>query len=676
MKSLTSKTTIQRILLALAIILLAVANVNCSSGADPVAPGEDNPLQNSAAAIPEDSNVFGIYDVVVDPATMEISVTGSRELENIYNIGFFIDPQYINATILSFDLPNEYFDFELELTNPFNIDVYDVRVLLIPYSGGGSKLLNYHEYTKHFNTLGDNELNGFKAYAKNVLDRKFGAGLTHSDVFEVQGLPFIFQLLIEGSLPSNTEEPIEITGQYVTSAINSVTGGVVETHAFDHQSDISLITVDTTAITGSVTNFVNTWGDYYESAVIYNTMGAAPGIYECLITASSPNTSWDLYDFVEIEVISDPWIKADYPITTDPCSMDLGVIEGVGGTRDSQILMADSGTWGCDMITAYYPDYSGTYSYVSSLSGLDPSNDQYDPFPVQRIDAADTGAFSITNRNQNFYTQIFGVDYFNSQVWSVFDANLQVHTGASPDTSRYINILAPWQTVRSYPVDVCDDFNGGQYALFTTDGNSTGKDLVLCGTMPDTYTHDRIKYMGNLDSFVGAGPGLVSPDKILGIDVYVVDREDYFTAKVYILEKTATSLQIEVFSVSNTNPGWQWDLVDHELTIDVNPDNPLKPHDIELLPPSEDYDLNPSANFPTVCLLASQNGNSYTMGHVMLFNAYSGMFLEDLATYFGPDPMFKNNVLCHLDVDDGDFEIHVTRYDETGVPWATIFSHL
>ena len=91
-------------------------------------------------------------------------------------------------------------------------------------------------------------------------------------------------------------------------------------------------------------------------------------------------------------------------------------------------------------------------------------------------------------RNQNFYTQIFGIDYFNSQVWSVFDANLQVHTGASPDTSRYINILAPWQTVRSYPVDVCDDFNGGQYALFTTDGNSTGKDLVLCGTMPDTYT--------------------------------------------------------------------------------------------------------------------------------------------------------------------------------------------
>ena len=110
------------------------------------------------------------------------------------------------------------------------------------------------------------------------------------------------------------------------------------------------------------------------------------------------------------------------------------------------------------------------------------------------------------------------------------------------------------------------------------------------------------------------------------------------------------------------------------MTIDINPDNPLKPNDIELLPPNEEYDLNPSANFPTICVLATEGTNPITEGHVMLFNAYTGAFLEDLAAYFGPDPLFKDNRLCHLDTDDGDFEIHVTRFDENGDPYATVFS--
>lgn len=114
----------------------------------------------------------------------------------------------------------------------------------------------------------------------------------------------------------------------------------------------------------------------------------------------------------------------------------------------------------------------------------------------------------------------------------------------------------------------------------------------------------------------------------------------------------------------------------HELTIVINNDCSPNALDCELLPPNQDYSLNPSQNFPALCVLTSQAGDGFDFGQVYLFNAYTGQFLEELGTYFGPDPLFKDCDLRHLDTDDDNWEIHVTWYDLNGDAFATVFTHI
>ncbi len=673
------RTILAKSLLALIITVLFLANIACSGDSNPVIPDEtdlSSVIEDTGSPEP---TPLGLLDVTFDPASGSLEYTDARSAETYINVTPFLWDDFVTITLTNYDAVTKILEFEMEIENPTIYDAYDPRVLFLRTDPDAPELVNINDYTEHYNAYSCHEINPFRSFCKFETGRIFAAGTSHSENFEVliQGPPYTFELLIMAALPGNTEECYEIAGQWNTGPVSAVQSTIVYATVYDHQNDIDQVYMDTTILTGGTTPMVNIGGDLFMSADIYNTQGLVPGDYWFRIHADSANTTWDLIDMVLIEVLIDPWIKDEFPLTTDSCSMDIGVISDPGGPRDSQILISDSGTatGSCDAISAYDPYYAGSNLYVPSLSNLDPPNPDYNPWPVVRIDAAKSGAFSITNANYDPFEMILGQMYDNYQVWSVFDAAPQIHLNPSPDSSRYTNITGPNLHPLAFPIDVCDDFDGGQYTLFTTAGNNCMKDLLLVGTMPDTYTHDRVKYIGNLDAWIGSGAGHVDPEAVKAIDVYVVDREEYFSAVVYILEESGTSYQVEVFSVGDTAPGWGFDLVEHLLTIEIQNDFEYDGLDIELLPANPDYDENPSSNFPTLCVLSEIPDNAGTRGQVDLFNAYTGAYLENLGWYFGPDPLFKNCEMHYLDVDDDNWEIHVTWKGPNGVPMATVFTH-
>jgi len=338
--------------------------------------------------------------------------------------------------------------------------------------------------------------------------------------------------------------------------------------------------------------------------------------------------------------------------------------------------MVDPNSDNCSKIIKYDPYYAATSGYVD-LQDYDAANTFYQPYPVLRLDAADDGAFSFTNDNYTLPYPGLGSDIYNDQVWSVFDNFPKLHLGPSPDEGRYYFDMAD-SDVWTRPIDVCDDFTLGQYAIFSTGETWSPRDLLVIGTMPNSYTHDMVRYVGNLDAWVGCGEGVVDPDHILGIDVveYLdTSGDDEMYCTVYILEKSASHYEVEVFNIYNSAPMWIDDFVTHVMTFSVHIPGSMgfeiTAHDIELLPINNEYELNPS--HPTACILISYVVGGVTHGEVLLYDAVTGAIIESIGE-FG-EPAMPQSMVMFLDTDDDDWEIHVTREDSGGNTVATVFSY-
>jgi len=654
-----------------------------SSTSNPAAPDFTGDRELSES---ETSMVWGVYDLYLNTETMTLEASELKGVETHYDITSFIAPSCV-FNLISYNPLIQELIFDLQMTNPSALDVYDVRALMLELPGGGYSLNNADDYTFLFNLYSTTYPNPFKAYAKSVTDRKFAAGDTHTENFDIELPPgFIpplqIRLLVECSYPSNCEEPYIIENQSVSNSINSFTPALISLDTHDHQNNIGEVKVDTTPITGSTTALAEVSPDHWQANVI-NSTGAIAGIYKCLIISDSWSSAPNLYDYVDIVVIPDTtsmgWNGTDYNVPFHGCSMDLGVIADPGGSRDSEILTVGSNVGNCDAIMKNKYHYSGVQSLYADLFNADPNTDDYRPFPVERLDAADDGAFSFTNGN---WSDLFdsSIWLYNAQIWTCYDNVPSLHYGPAPDESRYwFDFLHNYDT-QMRPADVCDDFSLGQYALFTSTYTWSPQDLIFVGTNPK-YTHDRVSYMADMDAFAGIGPGKVNPNGILGIDVVEVEM-DVPAVTLYVLEQSGSTTEVEVFYVFDTAAGWGWDTVSHVMTInvsyiladDITHLDVADGKDLEILPINNEYTLNP--NDPTICVLVTWGGAaSGANGEVMLYNAYTGAWLENVGDTAG-SPALKDSYVQYLDTDDGDdWEIHVSRVDAAGNTGVKIFDY-
>lgn len=410
------------------------------------------------------------------------------------------------------------------------------------------------------------------------------------------------------------------------------------------------------------------------------------------------------------------WSGTEYYLSEGKCKLDLGVIADPGGPRDSEILMATDGFKNCDAILKYDAYYTARNYYVKTVTLLDPNVASYNAFPIERIDAADDGAFSFTNINWvDLFPGASPMVYY-AQVWNVLDNIPKLHVGPNPDDSRYWNNLKYENS--TYPVDVCDDFELGQHALFTSGYDFTPEDLTFLGVMDSTYTYNQVRFSANLDPWAGMGTGRVNPMDVRGIDVIEGKEESavgsgsggapltpisitpigldvdpvsispvlisppsnvtYDAATLYVLENNGgLFFQVEVFKILDTAPGMSLDTVYHFMTIDIDQyldmEYLTEGKDIEILPVNSKYKLNSSD--PTLCVLVSYfDGSGKVQGEVFLYNATTGAFLEAIG-----DPStgsaLPGHQVAYLDTDDGDWEIHVTSINPAGNTVATIFSY-
>jgi len=672
------KSPLYCLLIIIALVTL-IGTLGCSENASsPTMPADPGLSGSHGASGTDGHSLLGVYELTFDPETTSIELVQVRQADAHYDITAFMS-HHVTFPYAHWDPATRILDFDMTMHNASVVDVFDVRVLFLSDPTSGFEFLNPDDYTRLFNPFGPDDVNPFRAYAKTTPDRIFAAGDSHTENFRIQYPPTITMpanFLVECSWPSNCEDSYEISNQTLTNPVSTTTHGYINLDAYDHQDNIGGVYVDTTPITGGLTWLTNAGGSAWTGG-LYNSAGAAPGIYRCRITVDSYSSPWNLYDFVDIKV--DPgttpsagWSDTDYGIGGG-CTLDLGVIADPGGSRDSNILMVEDGSKTCDNIIKYDAYYAAVSNYVS-LYDYDSDNPSYQPYPVLRIDAADDGAFSFTNENWSMPYPDAASPVWNAQVWSVFDNTPLLHTGPAPDDSRYFFDYSHFDGI-AYPADVCDDFNLGQYALFTTEVTYTPNDLMLVGTMPNKYVHSDVRYMGNLDAFSGIGSGLVNAEGIKGIDVMEI-MNDLRTAKLYVLEEDSGSMyEVEVYGIMDDASGWGADSVFHMMTIKiafyVNSDYPVICHDIELLPVNPNYELNNSD--PTLCVLVHHGSPRKQQGEVLLYNANTGTFLESIGS--AASPSMPDSEVSYLDTDDGDWEIHVTRTDAAGNVLATVFDY-
>jgi hypothetical protein len=674
------KSLLNALLICLGITAILIASGCGTDTSDPTMP-ETNSSQEAITNSTQDGHgILGVYDLLFDPETLDLSIAEARGVDTHYDISTYIAP-HATASLISWDPITRILEFKLYLTNPSLIDVFDVRTLFLADASTGFEMLNPDDYTELFNPFAAGTINPFRAYAKLAMHREFGAGATYDEPFKIQcppawGAPAKF--LVECSWPGNCEDPYEISNQTISNPINPLTPGTISLDAYDHQNNISQVRVDTSLVTGGITWLTNTGGTTWEANIVPGA-AVAPGVYRCWIAAENVADPWDLYDFLDIVVVPivtiPDWNDTDYPINGGGCTYDLGVIADPGGPRDSNILMVDQTTTDCSKIIKYDAYYTGWSNY-QDLVNLDPAIPNYQPYPVTRIDAANDGAFSFTNKNDLPFP-FDDSDLHNYNIWSVFDNLPQLHLGPSPDEGRYyFDTMHLWDA-ETRPIDVCDDFGLGQYAIFSTEVLWTPRDILVIGTMPDSYTHDKVRYFGNLDVWAGPGCGDVNPSGIRAIDSYEVidDAGDNKAARVYILEEFGGSWQVEVFDVFDTMPAWFEDFVNFYMTINIaipgTPVEEIVAHDIELLPRNNLY--APNTMNPNLCVLVSYVMGGVTHGEVLIYDAVTGMQVDAIGDLV--DPALPKSTVYYLDTDDDNWEVHVSNMTEDGDTQVTVFDY-
>jgi len=322
------------IALTISLVCVAVLALSCGGGGGPMAPapGGDSsgvltPPNERNARAPEglgNHAVWGIYTMVIDQDAHTIEVLDNRELAMHLNVKGILQSSWwcpahncIKIQFLNVDEINNIYTIKGTLVNPSWLNGFDVRAIIF-LDEKGHQLLNADDYTMLYEL--EDDINPFRAYAKNVDLRKFASFASFSEIFEMYIPPvpkkFMIDFAIDASWPTNCEEPYDLEEFGYEGDIYpddpDLDGidqgeGTVFTKVYDWQSNVSEVSVDTTPITGGITNLVyNPDLDRWE-ATITDSLDAAPGDYLCLIAAfSADDPALGLYNYLTVTVNETP----------------------------------------------------------------------------------------------------------------------------------------------------------------------------------------------------------------------------------------------------------------------------------------------------------------------------------------------------------------------------------
>ncbi|MFH1514519.1 MAG: SBBP repeat-containing protein [bacterium] len=252
-----------------------------------------------------DHNLLGMWNANfnLDDLTVEITPE-TRDTAFHFNVTSLIPaPEII---INSWDPVTEVIDVDVTIINPYEVDAYDVR-LIIYTDSVGHKLQNDDGWTALYEIPGGLPINPFKAYAKSVPDRLFAGETEHTENLQILlpgGNPNV-AFAIDASYPGNCLEPHKI-GNLSQGILYDTAGStaILRVGVYDHQNNVDSVGLYLPEITGTTTPVPFTYIGYSAWVLeLFNNTGAYMGEYDGFLVASSSDSgSLALYDNVIITI--------------------------------------------------------------------------------------------------------------------------------------------------------------------------------------------------------------------------------------------------------------------------------------------------------------------------------------------------------------------------------------
>ena len=633
--------------------LLIMSACSSNNGATPVdspAPSDEDVMQD-----------WGNYTLTFDPETLDVQIEYDRENAFHFEITSYLNPPAcggsgcILATLTSWNPVTFIASFDVQITNPSPYTPSDVRMIF--HSLGLKEIANADSYTREF--VGSIE--PFIAFGKANPNRIFPGGTSITETIDLYWppmTPFGVNFKVGAWLWINCKDPYEINWMYQTGDLYPGGGAAtIGCRVLDWQADVTSVVVDTMPITGGTTSL--TWaGGTLWNANITNSVGAPVGIYTCLIAAASPNPqNFDLYNYLDIEVIPQPigWTPdGTWTLPQGPCTLDFGIIADAHPGHALTVMPDPTGA--CNKVVKH-PLWGNPPALYADLVNLDPADPSFQPYPVVRIDAVNDGAFGWTNDNPQPW---FDRPVPNLNMDTFCNMNRIPAFISAPINDDHRHSLWWQNEVPMRPIDTSDTFRGDSCALYGRYDNplAVGFQGIQGSLLGQDHTDMDMEWEAIFPSaFVGPDEGQVDPNDTVGIDCWA----GYEPSCILVYIALGNAMRVEVFMICDIGPG-PIDLVSHHMTIKVqNKEGYLgHPIDIELLPQHDGYEPNP--NWPNLHVLID---NSFPPapppgfgGSVWIYDALSGIWVDRIGDSANPA---VDRQPAYLDTDDREYATHIMQ---------------
>ena len=280
--------------------------IGCSHGGQNPVITENNPDLPYPPVVDigmDNNSVLGKWKVVFEPGSLTPTITPIRQTEAHYNVKPFIPNPIIQ--IINYDPVRGVMDVDITIKNPFAIDAYDMRLIIFT-DDFGVRLLNPDAWTALFDVPGGGNVNPFKAYAKDEVNRKFKKQSQYTERVQLY-LPsgaMTISFAIDASYPKNCDEPYSISNFTQIDELTEFGGSAtVRVDVLDWQNDVDSVSLNCPLITGvSLIPFTQINSKTWEATIV-NNANAMRGDYIGYIIAKSSNSGQvALYDDVLITV--------------------------------------------------------------------------------------------------------------------------------------------------------------------------------------------------------------------------------------------------------------------------------------------------------------------------------------------------------------------------------------
>ena len=306
-----------RLHFSILIISVVVLLLGCSSNSgNPVTPsteGNNLPGVITSGSSQTGHELAGVWTINFDPISQNISMEPFRDAAYHYSALWYLLPpncaDCIQVHVNSWNPTTNIIDADVTLKNPYILIAYDVRGIVFT-DEQGHMLVNDDAWTGLFDIPGGEDINPFKAFAKDVPQHAFVPYAENTENFQIYcPEPGDIHYAVDVSINNNCFEPYAIDNFLQNELLEDIGSTAdLSIDVYDWQDDVDVVKIAADFITGEEFSYFSNSGGSTWTYEITNNIGALNGNYTVLLIAES--NTFSLYKYVRIRVgPKDGWVR-------------------------------------------------------------------------------------------------------------------------------------------------------------------------------------------------------------------------------------------------------------------------------------------------------------------------------------------------------------------------------